>query len=99
MQSNWDSAQERDLLVISPNIPGIESYLSLSSLVCQKEEVFTARPCQGFQECGKEIAISCWSRREDLNTPSADYGSDALALSYTGSFCNRTMQLEALRLH
>ncbi len=26
-----------------------------------------------------------WSRREDLNTPSADYGSAALPLSYTGS--------------
>jgi hypothetical protein len=25
-----------------------------------------------------------WSRREDLNTPSADYRSAALTLSYTG---------------
>jgi hypothetical protein len=25
-----------------------------------------------------------WSRREDLNTPSADYSSAALTLSYTG---------------
>jgi hypothetical protein len=25
----------------------------------------------------------CWSRREDLNTPSADYNSAALPLSYT----------------
>lgn len=27
-----------------------------------------------------------WSRREDLNAPSADYDSAALTLSYTGSF-------------
>ena len=25
-----------------------------------------------------------WSRREELNTPSADYSSAALTLSYTG---------------
>jgi hypothetical protein len=27
-----------------------------------------------------------WSRREELNTPSADYDSAALTLSYTGKF-------------
>ena len=31
-----------------------------------------------------------WSRREDLNTPSADYGSAALALSYTGLSISRS---------
>ena len=30
------------------------------------------------------IALWEWSRREDLNAPSADYGSAALTLSYTG---------------
>jgi hypothetical protein len=28
--------------------------------------------------------IKIWSRREDLNAPSADYNSAALPLSYTG---------------
>ena len=28
--------------------------------------------------------IKCWSRREELNTPFADYDSAALTLSYTG---------------
>jgi hypothetical protein len=27
-----------------------------------------------------------WSRREELNTPSAEYASAALALSYTGNY-------------
>lgn len=31
------------------------------------------------------FGLRCWSRREDLNTPSADNGSAALLLSYTGS--------------
>lgn len=33
---------------------------------------------------GKGAVIKFWSRREDLNTPSADYNSAALTLSYTG---------------
>ena len=28
--------------------------------------------------------LNNWSRREELNAPSADYDSAALALSYTG---------------
>ena len=30
--------------------------------------------------------LKIWSRREDLNTPSAAYDTAALTLSYTGSF-------------
>jgi hypothetical protein len=32
----------------------------------------------------EDIVFRSWSRREDLNTPSADYNSAALTLSYTG---------------
>ncbi len=32
----------------------------------------------------RQVSRLNWSRREDLNTPSADYKSAALALSYTG---------------
>jgi hypothetical protein len=31
------------------------------------------------------LIVIFWSRREDLNAPSADYSSAALPLSYTGS--------------
>jgi hypothetical protein len=35
--------------------------------------------------CGEGLLIKFWSRREELNTPSADYRSAALTLSYTGT--------------
>ena len=33
---------------------------------------------------GRRTGEGNWSRREELNTPSAKYNSAALALSYTG---------------
>lgn len=33
---------------------------------------------------GSDARTQAWSRREDLNAPSADYSSAALLLSYTG---------------
>jgi hypothetical protein len=36
-----------------------------------------------------------WSRREDLNAPSAEYESAALALSYTGLWLRKTVPFRA----
>src|SRR5207248_2688111 len=45
--------------------------------------VSESSPCR--TRTGEVTYISHWSRREDLNTPYADYDSTALPLSYTGS--------------
>ena len=43
-------------------------------------------PTLSPRSCGPAIASKLWSRRGDLNAPSVDNGSTALALSYTGLF-------------
>lgn len=37
-----------------------------------------------LMKLSRNRGINNWSRREELNAPSADYDSAALALSYTG---------------
>ena len=41
---------------------------------------------------------SSWSRREDLNTPSADYNSAALPLSYTSFEDNLQISIRKYQL-
>ena len=58
-----------------------------------------------FQSVGKRFGI-WWSRREELNTPSAEYNLAALTLSYTGQrevhfvkfqhFCNTISRAEVM---
>ena len=44
-----------------------------------------ARCTVGLSTPHKRSYVRLWSRREDLNTPSAEYNSAALTLSYTGT--------------
>ena len=55
----------------------VPSVATLGIIVRSERSKYTSDSRQGS-------LIKCWSRREELNTPFADYDSAALTLSYTG---------------
>jgi hypothetical protein len=68
----WHSSDGSRLII--PTIPGITAF----SLPVFRDSL------SGFPRSSSGLLEMNWSRREELNTPSTDYDSAALALSYTG---------------